>query len=90
MKTVKKMKNTCHSIRFWQLGKNRFIRLAATDARLGIGFRMSGIYPTCRRPEKVGTKVIGKETIPRLATTPALLPKPRVGEKHFLLILKLN
>ena len=54
MKTVKKMKNTCHSIRFWQLRKNKFIRIAATDARLGIGFRMGGIHPTCGRPDRVG------------------------------------
>lgn len=65
MKTVKKMKNTCHSIRFWQLRKNKFIRIAATDARLGIGFCMGGIHPTCWRPDRVG---VIREALSRFAT----------------------
>ena len=38
----------------WWLGKNKFIRFLATDAKTGIGFRMGGIHPTCGRLDRVG------------------------------------
>lgn len=60
------MKNAIHTCLFWRLGKNKFIRFAATDARLGIGFRMGGIHPTCGRLDRVG--VMARKAFSRFAT----------------------
>ncbi|MBQ8958234.1 MAG: hypothetical protein IJ057_07010 [Bacteroidales bacterium] len=50
----------------WWLGKNKFIRFLATDAKTGIGFCMGGNHPTCGRLYRVG--VMARKAFYRFAT----------------------
>lgn len=85
MKTVKKTKNAIHTYLFWRQGKNRFIRLAATNAGLGIGFRMGGIHPTCGRLDRVG--VMARKAFSYFATKGFVALE---GKMNGLKIIELN
>lgn len=72
------MKKINYSSHFWRLGKNRFIRFAATDARHGIGFSMGGIHPMCWRLDRVG---VMRKVLSRFATK-GFVKKPLKGKMN--------